>query len=242
MLHVMSTAPETAEGIRARARRELVAAIKSAAHRQLAAGGAPGLSLRAIARDLDMASSALYRYFASRDDLLTALVVDAYNDLGEAAEATMADHAGQPPLARWVAVCRSVRSWALAHPHGYALIYGTPVPGYRAPADTVAPASRVGLVLAAVVADAARLGHLRALPRGLPEPVGRDADALAADLGLGLPREVVAGLVAAWSQLFGLISFEVFGQFENMISAREEFFDRAVQQLAASIGLAAVEP
>ena len=85
MLQDMSTAPDTAEGIRARTRRELVAAIKAAAHRQLATSGAAGLSLRAIARDLHMASSALYRYFASRDDLLTALVIDAYNDLGEPA-------------------------------------------------------------------------------------------------------------------------------------------------------------
>jgi AcrR family transcriptional regulator len=242
MLQDMNTAPDTAEGIRARTRRELVAAIKAAAHRQLATSGAAGLSLRAIARDLHMASSALYRYFASRDDLLTALVIDAYNDLGEAAETALARHAKQPPLARWVAVCRSARRWALAHPHAYALIYGTPVPGYHAPANTVAPASRVGLALAAVVADAGRSGLLGAPTRTVPESLGRDADRLAAELGLDLPREVVAGLVAAWSQLFGLVSFELFGQFENMISARGQFFDRAVERLAESIGFAVPAP
>jgi AcrR family transcriptional regulator len=210
--------------------------------RHLITDGAAGLSLRAIARDLHMASSALYRYFASRDDLLTALVIDPYNALGEAAETALARHAKQPPLARWVAVCRSARRWALAHPHAYALIYGTPVPGYHAPANTVAPASRVGLALAGVVADAGRSGLLGAPTGTVPESLGRDADRLAAELGVDLPREVVAGLVAAWSQLFGLVSFELFGQFENMISARGQFFDRAVERLAESIGFAVPAP
>lgn len=242
MLQAMSGTPETAHGIRARARRELTAAIKAAAHRRLADGGAAALSLRAIARDLDMASSAVYRYYASRDDLLTALVIDAYNDLGQAAETALSALADSRPAARWVAVCRAVRSWALAHPHAYALIYGTPVPGYRAPADTIAPASRVGLALASVVAEAGRSGQITAAQCPVAEPVGRDADQLAAALDLQLPREVVTAVVAAWAQLFGLVSFELFGQFENVVTARDAFFDRAAEELARSIGLPAAAP
>src|SRR5204863_7108285 len=118
---------------RERIRAELTAEIANAARRQLAEVGAAALSLRAVARELGMASSALYRYFPSRDDLLTRLIIDGYDDLGAAAEP--ADDPTAPPGERWRAVCRAVRTWALAHPHEYALLYGSPVPGYRAPAD-----------------------------------------------------------------------------------------------------------
>lgn len=152
-----------AQGARARARVEVTAAIKDEARRQLAADGAAKLSLRAVARELGMVSSALYRYFPSRDDLLTALIVDAYDSQGEAAEAAHAAVAHADPLRRWSAVCEAARDWALGHPHEYALIYGSPVPGYVAPVSTVPSASRVGLLLIGIVRDAHR-------GRGLVEP------------------------------------------------------------------------
>lgn len=154
----------TVRGARARARIEITAAIKAEARTQLAAEGAAKLSLRAVARELGMVSSALYRYFPSRDDLLTALIVDAYDAVGAAAERAAAEAAGERPLVRWTAACRAVRAWAVAHPHEYALIYGSPVPGYTAPQDTNAPAARVGLVLVDIAREAHR-GEGVALPR-----------------------------------------------------------------------------
>src|ERR1700733_12038987 len=124
---------------RERARAEIAGEIKVEARRQLATTGAQ-LSLRAVARELGMVSSALYRYFPSRDDLLTALIIDAYDAMGEVAETAIA--AGARPRVRWLAACHAIRGWALAHPHEYSLIYGSPVPGYRAPQATVGPASR----------------------------------------------------------------------------------------------------
>lgn len=241
-------------GARERARIEVTAAIKDEARKQLAAEGASKLSLRAVARELGMVSSALYRYFPSRDELLTALIIDAYDSVGEAAErahrTAVAD--GSAParpaapkavaaarsgahLARWVAVACAVRDWALAHPHEYALIYGSPVPGYTAPQDTVVPASRVGLVLIAVLEDAHREEGL-ALPR-LAEELRPEAERIAADIAPGLPPAVAAPLVAAWSQLFGLLSFEIFGQFHRVVEAREVFFRQAVTELARTVGL-----
>ena len=103
-----------------------------------------------------MVSSAVYRYFPSRDDLLTALIVDAYDAVGDAAERAEAEarKAGADPGARWLATCRAVRVWALANQHEYALIFGSPVPGYRAPQDTVQPAARIPLLLAGILAEA----------------------------------------------------------------------------------------
>src|SRR5215467_2567922 len=113
----------TAAGLRARVRAEMVEEIKAVARRHLASDGAD-LSLRAVARDLGMVSSAIYRYFPSRDDLLTALIIDGYNAVGAAVEEA---EGAVPPLdfpGRWFATCQALRTWALAHPHEYALVYG----------------------------------------------------------------------------------------------------------------------
>ncbi|MEU4079465.1 TetR family transcriptional regulator [Streptomyces venezuelae] len=225
----------TVRGARARARIEITAAIKDEARTQLAAEGAAKLSLRAVARELGMVSSALYRYFPSRDDLLTALIVDAYDAVGAAAERAVADTAGQRPLDRWTAVCRAVRAWAVAHPHEYALIYGSPVPGYTAPQDTIAPAGRVGLVLVDI-ARRAHDGEGVALPP-LPEELRPEAARLAADIAPDLPPALAVALVAAWSQLFGLVSFEVFGHFHRVVEDREAFFATAARRLGQDVGL-----
>lgn len=147
---------------RERVRAEVTAEITAAARRQLAEVGAAALSLRAVAREVGMVSSAVYRYFPSRDDLLTRLILEGYDALGEAAEA--ADAPADPPRERWLAVCRAVRAWALAHPHEYALLYGSPVPGYSAPPDTVPAAARVGIALGGILRAAAFSGALPPAP------------------------------------------------------------------------------
>ncbi|MFE2560857.1 TetR/AcrR family transcriptional regulator [Streptomyces sp. NPDC059352] len=225
----------TVRGARARARIEITAAIKAEARTQLAAEGAAKLSLRAVARELGMVSSALYRYFPSRDDLLTALIVDAYDAVGAAAETAAAEAAGERPLVRWTAACRAVRAWAVAHPHEYALIYGSPVPGYTAPQDTNAPAARVGLVLVDIAREAHR-GEGVALPP-LPDSLRPEAVRLTADMAPDLPPALGVALVAAWSQLFGLVSFEVFGQFHRVVEDRDAFFTTAARRLGQDVGL-----
>ncbi|MDT0443927.1 TetR/AcrR family transcriptional regulator [Streptomyces johnsoniae] len=228
------------QGARERARREVTAAIKSEARDRIAAEGAAQLSLRAVSRNLGMASSALYRYFPSRDDLLTALIIDAYNALGEAAEGPLAS--GDPPESpaeRWLAVCLSVREWALDHPHEFALIHGTPVPGYAAPQETGGPGTRVPFALIAVTLDAHRSGALGPVPGGPPPPaVLAEAAALAAEHAPGLPAPSMAAVTAAWAQLTGLVAFEVFGQYTHVIEeSRAEFFAYTVRRMAAGIGL-----
>ncbi|WGP08516.1 TetR/AcrR family transcriptional regulator [Streptomyces sp. SH5] len=231
----------TIRGARERARIEVTAAIKDEARKQLAEEGAPKLSLRSVARELGMVSSALYRYFPSRDDLLTALIVDAFDAIGAAAERAAAEPAAGeragvlPPAERWVAVSCAVREWALAHPHEYALVYGSPVPGYIAPMDTVGPAARVGLVLIDIVRGAYRAGDLTLPP--LADELRADAERMAAEFAEGVPPEAVAALVAAWAQLFGLISFELFGQFNRVVEEREALFRQSAGELARSVGL-----
>jgi AcrR family transcriptional regulator len=220
---------------RARARAALTAEITDLARAQLATVGAAGLSLRAVARELGMASSAVYRYFPSRDDLLTRLIIEGYDALGAAAEG--ADDPTAAPLDRWLAVCRAVRDWARAHPHEYALLYGSPVPGYAAPPDTVPPATRVGAVLGRVLGDAARAG---ALPPAPGRSTGTISPEVAEVLGGAHPAlddAVRARGLLAWSGLFGTVSFELFGHLVGSVTDADAFFDDAMRDLAGLVGL-----
>jgi AcrR family transcriptional regulator len=215
--------------------------IKAVARRHLAADGA-NLSLRAVARDMGMVSSALYRYFASRDDLLTALILDAYNALGEAvetADATVRDRAQL--RARWLSAARAVREWALANPAEYALLYGSPVPGYAAPQDTIAAAARTPVVLVAILTDGYASGAITAAgfraSASLPGPVRADLARTRDQIAADLPEELMNAGLTSWLQLFGVVSFELFGQFNNVIDARAEFFDQQMELMADLMGI-----
>jgi AcrR family transcriptional regulator len=233
-------AERSAGSIRARVRAEMTEEIKAVARQHLAAEGA-NLSLRAVARDMGMVSSALYRYFASRDELLTALIIDAYNSMGGAAEAADAavTHRADVPR-RWLAVTHAIRDWALANPHEYALIYGSPVPGYAAPQDTIGPATRPVLVLGAILVDAQAADALLPrptppLPRALRAELKRAAEAVAD----GLDERTMARALVAWTELFGAISFELFGRINNVIDERTAWFDHQMRAMLTFIG---VEP
>ena len=224
---------------RERARAELTAEIKQAARGQLAVAGADGLSLRAVARELGMVSSALYRYFPSRDDLLTALIIDAYEALGDAVDTAVTSVTRAHLRRRWVTIGMAARAWAFEHPHEYALIYGTPVPGYQAPQDTVTQATRVPLALLAVLSDGWFAKRLLNPQRDVrPSPTLATQLAHVADITTpGLPTWVMAHALIAWSQLFGMISFELFGQFVGSVSPADEFFAHALDLMASFVGL-----
>lgn len=227
----------TAASIRARVRAEMTEGIKAAARRQLAAEGAD-LSLRAIARELGMVSSAIYRYFASRDELLTALIVDAYNALGAAVEHAEAAVARDDLLGRWLATCGAVRGWALENPHEYALIYGSPVPGYRAPEDTIPPASRVPMVIIGILRDGFAAGRLpEEAGEPVPDGLRRELEAVAEQIAAEVPPSLLARGMSAWIQLFGAVSLELFGQLNNVIEDRETFFGYQMRAVAGVVGL-----
>ncbi|MBF5081797.1 TetR/AcrR family transcriptional regulator [Quadrisphaera sp. INWT6] len=232
----MSTASATTTA-RERARRELTAEILSAARRQLAEVGAAALSVRAVARELGLASSAVYRYFATRDDLLTALIVEAYDSAGAAVEAAARPTApGRTPRERFTAACTALRSWALEHPHEYALVHGSPVPGYRGDSRTTAAGSRAPLALLHVLADADPAPR-RPVSAALAEQAAR-VTAAAGDgpAGRAAPEVVVAG-ARAWTALLGLVSSEVFGQLANTFDPADAFAAATVEALADDLGL-----
>jgi AcrR family transcriptional regulator len=214
--------------------------IKAVARRHLETDGA-NLSLRAVARDMGMVSSALYRYFASRDDLLTALIIDAYNALGAAVESADAGLSDRADLrGRWMASARSIRDWALARPAEYALLYGSPVPGYAAPEDTIVAAARTPNVLVQILADGHAAGVITmpgARSPRLSPALRADLTAIRNQIAPELPEKLVLFGMTGWLQLFGTVSFELFGQLNNVIDARAEFFDEQMELMADLMGL-----
>jgi AcrR family transcriptional regulator len=237
MVEVMNASRTARERVRA----ELIGEITEVARRHLARDGAAGLSLRAVARELGMVSSAIYRYYPSRDDLLTALIIDGYNAVGEAVEQAEAACPRDDHMGRWLAVCHAVRDWALAHPQEYALLYGSPVPGYSAPEDTIGPAMRDAVVFGRIVGEAHHEGLLDP-PGGYPPPpasFAEDAAGISAAVLPEVPDDVVARAVTAWPGLFGAVSFELFGQYNNVITDRAAIFDYAMRGLGRYIGLPA---
>lgn len=222
---------------RSRARAEVTSEILDAARQELTEVGAVALALRAVARRVGMAPSALYRYFASREELLTALIIDAYDGIGACAEASAARTADDPdPTGRWLAVCRAVRDWALAHPHEFTLVYGSPVPGYAAPTDTVGPATRLPHVLAGLLTGAVADGALTPPKRSLPSLVRPEI--LAA---FGRPPapfgDLVERTIIAWTSLIGTIHFELFGHFRDVIADPDAYFTSAMTVTATLLGL-----
>ena len=157
------------------AREQITADIIDEGRTQLAEHGAAGLSLRSVARELGMVSSAVYRYVASRDDLLTRLIIEAYDSLGDAVELAAGQSADEPPLERWVSTAHAVRDWALARPQEYFLVFGTPVPGYAAPEITATTGTRTPRALVGIVADALDAGQVRP-PAEVPQRAAAGGD------------------------------------------------------------------
>ena len=225
---------------RQRAREQTLQDITRIGREQLAAVGAAALSLRAVARDLGVVSSAVYRYVKSRDELLTLLVVDGYNELGDAAEAAVASAA--EPREQFLALGRAVREWALREPARYGLLFGSPVPGYHAPGEqTTTPGTRVIYALVGIFDNAFRVGRLEAAAAApIDDELAADLDRIRAELGLTTPDPLLARGVLVWSALFGAVNFEVFGQYgADTFTTPGALFEHHLAVLAETAGLPA---
>jgi AcrR family transcriptional regulator len=232
-----TSAPRTA---RERVREEMTAEILAVAGAHVARDGAAAISLRSIARDLGMAPSAIYRYFDGRDALLSGLILSAYGALADEAERAGGEAERETDQeGRWLAVPRAMRHWALEHPHQWGLIFGTPVPGYHAPEDTIEPYTRMAFALVRPVLAAHEEGRFH--PGEDRRPITDDLRAAVAPVtdGLlpGLSGETAVLVLQAFTAIIGAISLEVFGHWRNTVLEPGLFFDADVVQAGESIGL-----
>ena len=217
-------------GIRERARVETTAEIVRLARLQVEQDGAASLSLRAIARSLGMVSSAVYRYFASRDELLTQLIVDSYERLGAAVELADASVPVADFRGRWRAAANSFRDWAIENPSEYALLFGTPVPGYAAPQDTIGPASRYTATLMGLLVDIESATGVR--EGAVPLQLQHDFARLRAFFPAPASDVLMMYGMTSWAGMMGAITLELFGHLRNVIDTPGALFDALVDQYA----------
>ncbi|GHC71645.1 TetR-like C-terminal domain-containing protein [Streptomyces cinnamoneus] len=221
---------------------DISSVVRATARRLLGELGAGGLSLEAVADGAGLAVAEVTGVFPHRDDLLTALLVDAYNESGAAMEQAdqAAKDADAPTGARFLAAARALRTWSLGSPAEFALVYGSPVPGYHAPQDTVPPASRTPAVLAGIVRSALEAGELAPPRRAVPGPplIRPEAAALFGSVPEAPFADVIERGIVLWSNLIGLLAFEVFARTHDSVLDQSDFFDFAIAVSAEGVGLA----
>jgi AcrR family transcriptional regulator len=224
-------------GKRQETREQIEARIIELGRQQLVDRGAAGLSVRAIARDLGMVSSAVYRYVSSRDEMLTLLLVDAYADLADTV-----DHARESVGELWsddvIAISRATRQWAVAHPARWALLYGSPVPGYHAPPERTQPVgTRVVAAFFDAVAAGIATGDIRLTDTVAPQPMSSDFERIRQEFGFPGDDQVVAKCFLLWAGVLGAISLEVFGQYgADTVTDPEAVFDAQLRLLVDVLG------
>jgi AcrR family transcriptional regulator len=217
--HFLSQIPLTVAGMtgkRAKTRIDTTAEIIRLARQQIATKGAPNLSLREIAREMGMASSAIYRYFASRDQLLTAIIIETYDQLGSVIESADAECARNNLIGRWNAIASALRTWAIANGSDYGLVFGTPVPGYEAPNDTNIPASRYTNVLLRLLADAHAAGCRSSIEIPDTKGIVREYKHLKSVIGLDAPDGFLLAGLAGWAAMLGALNLELFGHVDTV--------------------------
>ncbi|WP_435643684.1 TetR-like C-terminal domain-containing protein [Streptomyces sp. H49] len=216
--------------------------LKAEAGRRLAARHQVDLDPSGLARDAGLDPASITERFPDRDSLLTDLVLAAYNAMGDSAERAAADaeKAGADLLGRWVATCEGVREWALAHPEEYVLIWGRPVPGYDAPPETMVAGARTVLVLLGLVREALAAGTLAVdhvpMPE-LSEGMARTIEPLSQGMLSGLPTPVITRMLVIWTQLHGMVGFEVNGHIAGVAADPAAFFTHAATAMGQYIGL-----
>jgi AcrR family transcriptional regulator len=223
-------------GKRQETREKIETQIIELGRRHLVTEGAAGLSLRAIARDLGMVSSAVYRYVSSRDDLLTLLLVDAYSELADSV-----DRAGATAGSwrdRLLAMAHAARGWAIDQPARWALLYGSPVPGYHAPREhTVGPGTRVVGALFGAIGAGIASGDIPQSNAAAAQPLSSDFDRLREEFEFTGDDSAVAKCFLLWAGLVGAISLEVFGQYgADTLTEPEAVFDTQVRLLIDMLG------
>lgn len=213
---------------------DLLKLIKETAWQQIAENGAAALSLRAIARALNITAPAIYNYYPSRDDLVTALVLDAYTSMGDSQFESFHSAADDNHIARLKALGYAYRQWAVTHPQHYQLIFGTPVPGYHAPAEITMPAASRSLEpLINCLAHAHQDGKLRILRSAdLPVHLHQQFEHRR-QIHPDFPVEAYYAATIIWSRVHGLVSLEIGSQFPQFLEDVPAFYRLEIDQIAA---------
>jgi AcrR family transcriptional regulator len=219
---------------------EMQTKIKAVARQQMADGGTASISLRGIATALQVTAPALYRYYPTRDDLITALIVDAFNALADALEAAEVAHASANAPAQLMAVLHAYRQWALEHPTDFQLIYGNPIPGYDAPSDVTVPAvSRTFIPLMRPMVIALNNGDFTPQTPFTQVPTHNAAHIQALIERGGYPISVSTFNIGMmlWVHIHGVIMLELFHHIGPNVGDVDAFYDSTLRALLTAMGM-----
>lgn len=214
--------------------------IKDAARQLMAEMGTAGISLRGIARRMDLTAPAIYRYYASLDDLITALIVEDFNDLADTLEVAQASAAGERTSRQILAVLMAYREWALRHPVDFQLIYGNPIPGCVAPSEVTVPAVIRGFrVIVQLMAEALANGELMPTPRYavIPPEIRAAMEPITRRDGYNVPVLALYLATVGWPMIHGIIMLELFEHIQPMTGDVDVFYRSQVENLLASMGM-----
>ncbi|MFN2196348.1 MAG: TetR/AcrR family transcriptional regulator [Anaerolineales bacterium] len=219
---------------------QMKADIKAAARRQMQAHGTAGLTLRGIARDLRITAPAIYHYFPSLDDLITSLIVDAFQGLADAMEQAgrqvVSVHYGEKIKATMLAY----RQWAVTHPIDFQLIYGNPIPGYHAPAEVTAPLARQPFEWLGELMVQAWHSKELIIPAAymlIPAGIQEHLEQFRAQTDLPLADEIIYLMVVGWSRSHGMVMLELFEHSQPVIGHPADFYEHETETFLASLGL-----
>ena len=224
----------------ARERGQMTGQIKAAARRQMAEYGTAGLSLRGIAREMGITAPAIYNYYSRLDDLITALIVDAFTALAEAMEAAEAEVATDRPYDKIMALCLAYRRWATAHPVDFQLIYGNPIPGYQAPEELTIPlARRPFMGLFRCFLQAYQTGELiiPAEYQAVPPATAEGIAAWKRLSGIEMPDALLALLMSGWSRIHGMVMLELFHHIQPLVGDGESYSRHEIDAFAKMLGM-----
>ena len=210
-------------------------ACRSTLEDPITSEGVGALSLRAIAREMGMASSAIYRYYPSRDDLVNELCAEGYASIAAALALTRDACPADDHPRRWRALCHAYRQWALEHPSDFTLIFGAPLPGYHAPEEITGPPSSefiavpFGVYASAVAASAAN-------PDRTLVDAAVDVGDLMRGLAPGYPPRLALIVLNGWASIHGYVALESFGSLTSLARDTDGLFESHVSTVMLGMG------
>jgi AcrR family transcriptional regulator len=214
--------------------------IKAAARHQMALHGTAGISLRGIARELGITAPAIYNYFPRLDDLITALIVDAFKALADAIEAAETATQGGSCGPKILAMCLAYRRWAMEHPVDFRLIYGNPIPGYEAPAEVTVPLARRPFDgLFRLFLEAYQSGEL-VVPAEyelVPASIRAHFAGWLPAAGYDFPDALLCLLMSGWARIHGMVMLELFEHLGPVVGDAAAFYRYEVEAMLHHMGL-----
>ncbi|MBX3082509.1 MAG: TetR/AcrR family transcriptional regulator [Anaerolineae bacterium] len=212
--------------------------IKTIALKQMARKGTAGLSLRGIAEEMGLTVTALYRYYGSLDDLITALIMDGFDAQADSLQAAVDRNLRNGAGAQLLALMLDYRDWALANPAVFQLLYGNPIPGYEAPAELTVPKAKRGIdIVFSVLMPEFQAGTLRLPPEADPNVI----KAALADYP-GLDPALLYITIEGRLRMHGLVMLELHGHLEGTVIDPARFYRHECECVIKSVGLPLTEP